>query len=101
MINVQLNPCTGTQSLTTKALLDSGCTRSTINCTYVREHWLETRKAAAPIPIYNADGTRNKEGNITKFVELQMTIRGHSERIDLAVTELGKKDIYLGHDWLK
>ncbi len=30
-----------------------------------------------------------------------MTIRGHVERIDLAVMNLGKKDIYLGHDWLK
>ncbi len=28
-------------------------------------------------------------------------IKGHVERIDLAVTNLGKKDIYLGHDWLK
>ncbi len=30
-----------------------------------------------------------------------MTIKGHAERIDLAITNLGKKDIYLGHDWLK
>ncbi len=30
-----------------------------------------------------------------------MTIKGHAERIDLVVTNLGKKDIYLGHDWLK
>ncbi len=28
-------------------------------------------------------------------------IKGHAERIDLTVTNLGKKDIYLGHDWLK
>ncbi len=40
-------------------------------------------------------------GDITEFVELRMTIGGHSEHIDLAVTELGKKDVYLGHDWLK
>ncbi len=30
-----------------------------------------------------------------------MTIGGHAECIDLAVTNLGKKDVYLGHDWLK
>ncbi len=30
-----------------------------------------------------------------------MTIKGHTERIDLAVTNLGRQDIYLGHDWLK
>ncbi len=31
----------------------------------------------------------------------QMTIKGHAECIDLTITNLGKKDIYLGHDWLK
>ncbi len=30
-----------------------------------------------------------------------MTIGGHAERINLAVMNLGKKDVYLGHDWLK
>ncbi|SJK99916.1 uncharacterized protein ARMOST_03227 [Armillaria ostoyae] len=30
-----------------------------------------------------------------------MTIGNHSERIDSAVTDLGTKDLYLGHDWLK
>ncbi len=30
-----------------------------------------------------------------------MTIGGHTERIDLAITNLGKQDVYLGHDWLK
>ncbi len=30
-----------------------------------------------------------------------MTIKGHAERIDLAIMNLGKKDIYLGHNWLK
>ncbi len=30
-----------------------------------------------------------------------MTIGGHAEHIDLAVMNLGKKDVYLGHDWLK
>ncbi len=40
-------------------------------------------------------------GDITECVETRMTIKGHAERIDLAVTNLGMKDIYLGHDWLK
>ncbi len=54
-----------------------------------------------PIPVYNANGTRNAGGDITEYIETRMTIKGHAERIDLAVTNLGKKDIYLGHDWLK
>ncbi len=56
---------------------------------------------AVPIPVYNADGTRNAGRDITEFAELRMTIGGHTERIDLAIMNLGKQDVYLGHDWLK
>lgn len=55
----------------------------------------------ALIPVYNADGTHNQAGDITKFVELHLSIGRHHEQIDLAVTDLGSKDLYLGHDWLK
>ncbi len=55
----------------------------------------------ALIPVYNADGTRNKGGNITEIAEFHMTIGKHHERIDLTITNLGTKDLYLGHDWLK
>ncbi|SJL17958.1 uncharacterized protein ARMOST_21529 [Armillaria ostoyae] len=71
-LDVQLNPCTGRQTIATKALVDSGCTSSAINKTFVQKHRLDTRKAAVPITVYNAD-----------------------------VTDLGSKDLYLGHDWLK
>ncbi len=68
---------------------------------YVKKHNLDTKKALVPIPVYNADGAHNQGGDITEFVELSITIGEHHERIDLTVTNLGKKDIYLGHDWLK
>ncbi len=101
MVDVVLNPVTGTETLSTRGLLDSGCTSSAINRSFVEKHQLETRKISVPIPVYNADGTRNAGGDITEYVETRMTIKGHAERIDLAITNLGKKDIYLGHDWLK
>ncbi len=101
MIPVTLEPCTGQQTLTTKALLDSGCTRSAINRAYVDKHQLDMKKATVPIPVYNTDGTRNQGGDITKFIELSLMIGEHRECIDLAVTDLGKKDLYLRHDWLK
>ncbi len=100
-IPVTLEPISSLLKLSTKALIDSGCTGSAINWAYVKKHNLDTRKALIPIPVYNTDRTRNQGGDITKFVKLSMTIGEHRERIDLAVTNLGKKDIYLGHDWLK
>lgn len=51
--------------------------------------------------MYNANGTHNQGGDITEFVELLISIGGHRERINLAVTDLGSKNLYLSHDWLK
>ncbi len=90
LVPILLHPVTGTKILTTKGLLDSGCTSSAINKCFVDEHRLKTRKTAVSIPIYNADGTRNTGGDITKFAEVRMTIGGHTECIDLAITNLGK-----------
>ncbi len=101
LVDIVLNPVAGTKTLSTKGLLDSGCMSSAINRSFVEKHDLPTQKINIPIPVYNADGTRNAGGDITEYVETRMTIKGHAERIDLAVTNLGKKDIYLGHDWLK
>ncbi len=100
-MDIVLNPVAGTKTLSTKGLLDSGCTSSAINRSFIKKHDLPTRRINIPIPVYNADGTRNAGGDITEYIKTRMTIKGHAERIDLAVTNLGKKDIYLGHDWLK
>ncbi|SJL00960.1 uncharacterized protein ARMOST_04273 [Armillaria ostoyae] len=98
---VQLVTVTGQKNFATKALVDSGCTSSAINRAFVRKHQLDTVKTAVPIIVYNADGTRNQAGDITEYVEMRMSISNHVERIDFAVTDLGPKDLYLGHDWLK
>ncbi|SJL01318.1 uncharacterized protein ARMOST_04638 [Armillaria ostoyae] len=100
-LNIQLTMVTGQQVFSTKGLIDSGCTSSAINRDFVRKHQLDTVKTTIPIVVYNADGTHNKVGNITEYVEMHMTIGNHVERIDFAVTDLGPKDLYLGHDWLK
>ncbi len=96
-----LEPVSSRQKLTTQALVDSGCTGSAINKAYIEKYSLDMKKALIPIPVYNADGIRNQGGDITKFIELSMMISEHCEHIDLAMTNLGKKDVYLGHDWLK
>ncbi|SJL04339.1 uncharacterized protein ARMOST_07705 [Armillaria ostoyae] len=42
-LDVQLVPCTGRKTLVAKGLLDSGCTSSSINRTFVQEHGLDTK----------------------------------------------------------
>ncbi|EGN91222.1 hypothetical protein SERLA73DRAFT_39363, partial [Serpula lacrymans var. lacrymans S7.3] len=58
------------QSETVEALLDSGCTGSCIDSQFVKDKGYETRKIPRPIPVYNADGTLNKNGAINEFVIL-------------------------------
>ncbi len=101
LVPILLHPAMGMKTLTTKGLLDSGCTSSAINKCFVDEHQLETHKTAVLIHVYNANGTCIAGGDITKFAEVRMMIGRHTERIDLAITNLGKRDVYLGHDWLK
>ena len=82
-------------------LIDSGCTGSCIDRKFVEKNGIQTNRLYVPIPIYNADGSVNAAGSITGFVELRMTLKDHTEHITLAVTNLGKTDLFIGHDWLK
>jgi hypothetical protein len=84
-----------------RALLDSGCEGSCMDVKYVKEHNLFTKKLARPIPVLNADGQPNSEGPILECISLELRIELHWERIDFGVTNLGRGQIFLGHDWLK
>jgi len=46
------------------------------------------------------DGTENKRGKITSFVDLDLTINGKTNTTRLMVTGLGKQRIILGFPWL-
>jgi len=83
------------------ALVDSGCEGSCIDIKYIRERNIPTRRLPRPIPVFNADGQPNQDGPIEEMVSLTLTINDHTERIDLGVTNLGRGQLFLGHDWLK
>ncbi|SJL13535.1 uncharacterized protein ARMOST_16979 [Armillaria ostoyae] len=100
LLPVILETLEGPISIQSKALVDSGCTGSSIHHDFVKKHGIPIRKMASPIPVYNADGSRNKAGEITAYAELRLKVGDHSEKTDLAVTDLGSKEIFLGHDWL-
>ncbi|KAF8697560.1 hypothetical protein AX14_001336 [Amanita brunnescens Koide BX004] len=89
------------EQISIKALLDSGCTGLCIDETFVDKHRIEMRELPKPIPVYNADGTPNANGMVTRMAQLRLTIRSHSELMDFAVSTLDKNDVFLGHDWLQ
>jgi predicted aspartyl protease len=85
----------------TRALLDSGATDSFIDRGMIEKYGLEVETLEKPIPVYNADGGRNKLGDITGYVTLRMIHGLHEELMRLYATSLGKETILIGHDWLR
>ncbi len=98
--DIQIEVLNNHACLTSSALIDSGCTSSAINGAFIEKHNIPTCTTAAPITIYNVDGSKNSSGQITAFAELHITIGDHAKCIDLAITDLKDRDIFLGHDWL-
>ena len=86
------------ETIETKGLLDSGCMTTSISQELVDRMKLNTIKLPRAITALNADGTIN--GKITDLVWLNMIIKNHKETLEFAVMNLGKQDIFLGHDWL-
>ena len=82
------------------ALLDSRATGMFIDREFVRRNRLETRPIPEPIPVYNVDGTLNQNGSISEEYEAILEIGSHSERVSLAVTNLGQLPMLIGHTWL-
>ena len=54
----------------TQALIDSGCTRSCINQQFIINHKIPTKQMPFTIPVYNVNGTLNKNRSIKEFATL-------------------------------
>jgi predicted aspartyl protease len=86
---------------TTQALIDSGATGMFIDGEWARSNNIPTRKLEFPIPVFNVDGTPNAAGQISEVADIVLHFEDHYERVQLAVTQLGKQNIILGFTWLR
>ena len=85
----------------TRALIDSGCTGSCINQQFIANYKIFTKWMPLAIPVYNVDGTLNKNGSIKEFIILQLIINNYYKCINLAITELENINLFLEYNWLK
>jgi len=88
------------KKLKVKALIDLGCTNTTITRKTVEEKGISTKSLPRPFDVYNSDGSRNGEKTIKEFVPLEINLNGHIEQIDAIVSEIKETDLFLEHDWL-
>ena len=75
---------------TIKALLDSGASTIFLHSHFVKQHKVTTYPLATPIPLHNADNSRNAIGMVSKCADLGMLIQDHAETVTAYVAEFGK-----------
>jgi len=85
---------------TVKSLLNSGATEMFVSRSLAEKGGYRLIKLKQLIQVRNVDGTSNSRGTITHEVEVNMFYKGHVERVQMDVYELGKTDIILGMPWL-
>ena len=64
----------------TLALIDSGAGGMFIDQRYAEREGFLIEELEKPITVRNVDGTRNKLGTITSYVELPLKINGRTRR---------------------
>jgi len=87
--------------LALKGLVDCGATSDFVDSDYASANRIPVRRLAQPIPVYNVDGSPNEAGSIREVADVILRYKGHSERVQLAVTRLGKQKLILGYSWLR
>ena len=83
-----------------KALIDSGATNNFIHPHFAKRMGLGSRMLSQPRKIWNIDGTPNKGGLLTQYIDLNVQTKGIHKEMRFLVTDLGGEDIILGYPWL-
>ena len=88
-------------TINVEAMVDCGASTVFLSEKIVTALELDTQKFFKPIPLSNIDGTTNKAGALTDFIELEMTIGEHANSQMFAITNIGYDDVIIGIDWLR
>ena len=84
-----------------EALLDSGAGGLFIDETFAKHNDFTLHELPEPLNAYNMDGTLNKKGTITSYIEADLKIGERIKQTRLYVTGLGKQKVILGFPWLQ
>jgi hypothetical protein len=82
-------------------MIDSGAEGIFLNRKYIEKNRLECVRLQHPIPVFNIDGTLNKDRSIEEAASVQVEGSGHVESLQCFVTELKDDDMILGLLWLE
>ena len=94
-IKVGLEKLENHEGVVVKALLDSGATGLFMDTKFVKEKGFKLERLKNPLLVQNMDGTVNVGGAITHQVECNMFFKGHVERAQMDICNLGKTEVIL------
>src|SRR6266576_320973 len=83
------------------ALIDSGATHNFMDRRMVKRLQIGTKELATPRSIRNVDGTNNKDGILTRYTDLQVTVNGQTQVQLFYITELAEDRMLFGLQWLQ
>ena len=78
-----------------KALVDSGATNNFMNPCFVEWMKLGTQKLPQAHKIWNIDGSLDKGGLLTNYIDLEVQTKNNHKIMRFLVTDLGGEDIIL------
>jgi gag-polyprotein putative aspartyl protease len=84
-----------------KVLLDSGATSNFIDHRIIKRLKLPLCPLPTPIVVRNIDGTKNKAGRITHYVNLVIRQGQKEKAMKFHVTHLGDDSLILGYPWFE
>jgi hypothetical protein len=83
-----------------KILVDSGATDNFIHPKLLKRLGLASQPLERARKIWNIDGTSNKAGQLTDFVDLEVRTGDQEKKMRFLVTDLGEEELVLGYPWL-
>ncbi len=83
-----------------RILVDLGATDNFIHPKFVKRLCVGMQKLEHPMKIWNIDGTTNRAGSLTHFVDLLVQTKGQEKKMRFLVMDLSVEDVILGYPWL-
>ena len=81
------------------ALLDSGATENFIQESYAWQLKLPVKCLSHTWPVYNVDGTLNKNRHIHSYTDLEMQTGQWRTKLCFFLTDIGDQKLILGYPW--
>src|SRR5712675_2594788 len=83
----------------TTTLLDSRATENFMNLAYAKWLKLPIKMLRHPQPLFNIDGSTNKQGDLKFYLDLVMRTGTTSKNMRFFLSDLGNHQLILGYPW--